>query len=191
MWSWIFHHGGTTIPRQRAATPYIDELVCTTLADIPPTDDTSVTVLSLGLDARPLRPGRGIDHSGLAIADTALAACAGCVLYGVFTTPGSEPEPKAAPSADVTYEVTGSGTVDISYRALGTAGNPDRTGVRLPWKKTVGVPIGKDPIVSITLDGKGGQARCALAIRSKLVQSATALGEFGRATCTGGRPGMP
>ncbi|MEU0399808.1 hypothetical protein ABZ318_06090 [Streptomyces sp. NPDC006197] len=35
-----------------------------------------------------------------------------------------------------------------------------------------------------TLDGKGGQASCTLAIRDKHVQRATATGAFGRAPCT-------
>jgi hypothetical protein len=58
----------------------------------------------------------------------------------------------------------------------------------LPWRQTVDVPLGKDPIVSIVLGEKGGQARCALAIRGQHVQSATASGRFGRATCTGTLP---
>lgn len=48
------------------------------------------------------------------------------------------------------------------------------------------VPLGKSPTVNITLDKQGGQASCALAIRGKHVQRATAIGKFGRATCTGG-----
>ncbi|NNJ07592.1 hypothetical protein HHX38_26185 [Streptomyces sp. PKU-MA01144] len=112
-------------------------------------------------------------------------------MYGVFTTTESKPAPKAAPSAEVTYEVTGSGTVDISYRTLGASGADaaaTASKVRLPWKKTVDVPLGKEPVVSIVLDEQGGRARCALAIRGKHVQSSTAAGEFGRATCTGELP---
>ncbi|WP_234042320.1 hypothetical protein [Streptomyces marianii] len=56
------------------------------------------------------------------------------------------------------------------------------------WKKTADVPTGKDPVVAIVLDDKGGQAACTLAIRDKHVQRATAMGEFGRATCTGELP---
>jgi hypothetical protein len=140
-------------------------------------------------DSRPA--GRRSDRSVLVIAAAALAACAGLVLYGVLA-PENKPKPRAVPSAEVTYEVTGSGTVDISYRAPGTSGNPDKsataTGVQLPWKKTVRVPLGKDPIVSITLGEKGSRARCALAIRGKHVQSSTASGRFGRATCSGPLP---
>lgn len=137
--------------------------------------------------------GRHSDRSALVIAAAALAACAGFVLYGVLT-PGdqSEPESKAAPSAEVTYEVEGTGTVDISYRALGASGKPDEaataTKVQLPWKKSVKVPLGQEPNVSIVLGEKGGQARCALAIRGRHVQSATASGTFGRATCSGPLP---
>ncbi|MFD9971003.1 hypothetical protein ACFWZR_20330 [Streptomyces sp. NPDC059017] len=134
---------------------------------------------------------RRLDRSGLVIAGATAAACAGLVLYGVFSTTGSAPAPKATPSAEVTYEVTGSGTVDISYRALGASGADaaaTASGVRLPWQKTVDVPLGKDPVVSIVLDEQGGRARCALTIRGKHLQSSTASGEFGRATCTGELP---
>jgi hypothetical protein len=48
--------------------------------------------------------------------------------------------------------------------------------------------IRQDPVISITLDEHGGQARCALAVRDRHVQSATAAGEFGRATCAGALP---
>ncbi|MFJ6574252.1 hypothetical protein ACIQNU_43380 [Streptomyces sp. NPDC091292] len=50
------------------------------------------------------------------------------------------------------------------------------------------VPLGQDPIVSIVLSQEGGQARCTLAVRGQHVQSATAAGTFGRATCTGRPP---
>ncbi|MEV0777223.1 hypothetical protein [Streptomyces sp. NPDC050428] len=59
------------------------------------------------------------------------------------------------------------------------------TGVRPPWKKTVRVPLGKNPTVKIVLDAKGGQAGCTLAVRGEHVQRATASGAYGRATCTG------
>ncbi|MFF4209591.1 hypothetical protein ACFYZE_09620 [Streptomyces sp. NPDC001796] len=42
-----------------------------------------------------------------------------------------------------------------------------------------------NPVVSVVLGEQGGQARCSLAIRGRHVQSATASGEFGRATCSG------
>ncbi|WP_307678919.1 hypothetical protein [Streptomyces sp. V4I2] len=51
------------------------------------------------------------------------------------------------------------------------------TGVRLPWEKSVKVTLGKEPFVSITLNEKGGQARCAPAIRGRHVQSTLAMGE--------------
>ncbi|MFD7442327.1 hypothetical protein [Streptomyces sp. NPDC059909] len=153
----------------------------------PVASDSRESAGESGTDAK----RRGPDRNGLVIAGATLAACAGLVVYGVINTPGSKPDAKAAPSAEVTYEVTGSGTVDISYRALGTSGTDaanTASGVRLPWKKTVDVPLGKDPVISIVLDEKGGQARCALAIRGRHVQSSTASGEFGRATCAGELP---
>lgn len=142
-------------------------------------------------DSKPA--GRHFDRSALVIAAAVVAACAGLVLYGVLATGGDpKSESKAAPSAEVTYEVEGTGTVDISYRGLDESGISDEaataTKVQLPWKKSVKVPLGKEPIVTIVLGEKGGQARCALAIRGLHVQSATASGAFGRATCSGPLP---
>lgn len=88
------------------------------------------------------------------------------------------------PTAAVTYEVTGEGTADIAYQGRSEAGSAtvDRA-VPLPWKKTVRVPLGRPPLVSITLGEKGGRASCSLAVRGKHVQTASAYGRFGRATC--------
>ncbi|MER6115196.1 hypothetical protein [Streptomyces sp. NPDC001743] len=97
-------------------------------------------------------------------------------------------EPKL-PTASVTYEVTGEGTADLTYQARSESGTAVvARRVSLPWKKAVRVPLGKPPIVTITLDAKGGQARCALAVRGRHVQTATAYGSYGRATCQGELP---
>lgn len=125
----------------------------------------------------------------LAIAAVLLLACGGLVGYGMLNTDEPQPTPRAVPTAEVTYEVTGEGTVEISYLARSESGTATvEKGVDLPWKKTVDVPVGKSPVVAIVLDDKGGQAACTLAIRGKHVQRASAIGEFGRATCTGELP---
>ncbi|MFF7776431.1 MmpS family transport accessory protein [Streptomyces tanashiensis] len=129
--------------------------------------------------------GASPDRRRLLIAGIALLACFGLVGYGILAT-DDQPQQHAVPPAEVTYEVTGTGTVEISYLARGEAGAATvESGVRLPWAKSVPMPLGKAPTVSITLDGKGGQASCTLAIRDKHIQRATAVGAFGRATCTG------
>ncbi|WP_228034704.1 hypothetical protein [Streptomyces spongiae] len=120
-------------------------------------------------------------------AGAVLAACGGLVLYGVLDSEGkdSAKEPRV-PTAEVTYEVTGTGAADITYQARGKTGKSITVdAAALPWRKTVEVPLGTEPLVSITLGEKGGQLRCALGIRGKHVQSATAAGKFGRATCSG------
>ncbi|QOV41500.1 hypothetical protein IM697_39545 [Streptomyces ferrugineus] len=125
-------------------------------------------------------------------AGAVLAACGGFVLYGVLD-PGEDDEKPAdrTPTAAVTYEVTGEGTADITYQARSASGEAVIVkAATLPWRKTVDVPLGQDPTVSIVLGEKGGQARCTLALRGKHVQSATATGTFGRATCTGALPGQ-
>lgn len=136
----------------------------------------------------------GGDRSTLAIAGVALAACLGLVLFGVLGGLGNsggedDKAERDVPTAAVTYEVTGEGRVQVSYLARSEEGKATvEKDVELPWKKNVEVPLGKAPVVSIVLDGKGGQARCALAVKGRHVQSATASGTYGRATCMGELP---
>ncbi|MBB4981520.1 hypothetical protein [Streptomyces nymphaeiformis] len=124
------------------------------------------------------------DRRRLLIAGITLLACLGLVGYGILDT-DDQPKPRATPTAEVTYEVTGTGTVEISYLARSEAGTATVEKITLPWTKSVQVPLGKAPTIAVTLDEKGGQASCALSIGGKHVQRATAMGEFGRATCTG------
>jgi len=137
------------------------------------------------------RRTRRPDRAGMFIAGAVLAACAGLVLYGVLGTGDDNSTAKQrTPTAPVTYEVTGAGTADIIYQARSETGQATVVkAATLPWRATVEVPLGQDPIVGIVLDEQGGQARCALAIRGQHIQSATAAGEFGRATCAGHLPG--
>ncbi|MFD7303811.1 hypothetical protein ACFV83_23260 [Streptomyces pharetrae] len=136
-------------------------------------------------------PSRRPDRSGLFIAGGILAACAALVGYGIMAGNGGDddkPERKV-PTAAVTYEVTGSGTVDITYQARSESGKAVVVeAATLPWRKTVAVPLGRQAVVSITLGEQGGEARCAVAVRGRHVQGATAAGEFGRATCSGALP---
>lgn len=125
------------------------------------------------------------DRRGLTIAAAVLLACGGLVGYGVLNTE-EKPKPRAVPTAEVTYEVTGTGTVDIEYLGEGDPGRATvEKAVTLPWKKTAAVPVGSAPRIGIVLDGKGGEAGCTLAIRGKHVQRATASGTYGRTTCSG------
>ncbi|MGW8668952.1 hypothetical protein [Streptomyces niveus] len=128
------------------------------------------------------------NRAGIAIAAAVLLACGGLVGYGILNTE-EKPKPRAVPTAEVTYEVTGEGTVEISYLARSESGDATtESGVQLPWKKTVRVPLGKDPTVAIVLGEEGGQAACTLALHGTHVQRATASGTYGRATCNGQLP---
>ncbi|MGW0565573.1 MmpS family transport accessory protein [Streptomyces sp. NPDC003016] len=152
-----------------------------------PKNSTEITEIAGSVEGSTGKP-KSADWRAIAIALALLLACGGLVGYGILDTPDA-PKPRAVPTADVTYEVTGKGTADISYLARNEAGEATVvSGVKLPWSKSVQVPIGKAPTVYITLDQKGGQASCTLAIRGKHVQRATATGKFGRATCTGELP---
>jgi hypothetical protein len=130
------------------------------------------------------------DRAGLITAAVALAACGGLVLYGVLSGGEEKKQPeRKVPTASVTYEVTGTGTADITYQARSESGKATVVkGAGLPWRKTVPVPLGRSPVVSIVLGEQGGQARCAVAVQGRHLQSATASGGFGRATCTGTLP---
>lgn len=136
---------------------------------------------------------RRADRSVLIAAGAALAACAGLVAYGVVDTGESDGRPeRRTPTASVTYEVSGQGTADITFQARSEAGKATVVkAAALPWRKTVDVPLGQAPNVSITLGENGGRARCTLAISGRYVQSATASGTFGRATCAGVLPTTP
>ncbi|WP_432071976.1 hypothetical protein [Streptomyces wuyuanensis] len=117
-----------------------------------------------------------------------LLASGGLVGYGVLNAK-VQPKPRAVPTAEVTYEVTGTGTAEVAYLARSGYGTATvEKGVTLPWKKSVEVPLGKAPSVAVVLDEKGGRASCTLAVRGQHVQRATAMGEFGRATCSGELP---
>jgi hypothetical protein len=92
-------------------------------------------------------------------------------------------------SASVTYEVTGEGTADLTYQAQDASGKAVTVhGAALPWRKTVRVPLGRAPVVTVALDAEGGRASCQLAVRGKHVQTSTAYGTYGRATCQGELP---
>jgi hypothetical protein len=131
----------------------------------------------------------GGGRAGVVIAAVLLLACGGLVSYGVLNTEDSPKPSPATPAAEVTYEVTGAGPVEISYLARSEDGAATVVrGAELPWKKTVRVPLGEAPAVAVVLGEKGGRAACTLAIRGKHVQRATAMGEFGRATCAGELP---
>jgi hypothetical protein len=141
-------------------------------------------------DATGKEEPRGGDRSAFVVGGVALAACLGLVLFGVLSGLGEEDKPQRhVPTAAVTYEVSGEGRVEVSYLARSEEGRATvEKDVELPWKKTVQVPLGKPPTVNIVLDGKGGRARCSLAVRGRHVQSATASGAYGRATCAGELP---
>ncbi|WP_327365988.1 hypothetical protein [Streptomyces sp. NBC_01217] len=131
----------------------------------------------------------GSGRAGVIAAAVALALCGGgFALYGILGGDDEKPR-RSVPTASVTYEVTGEGRVDLSYQGASENGRARTvSGARLPWRTTVQIPLGQDPVVSITLGEHGSRATCTLAISGRHVQSATADGGFGRATCSGTLP---
>ncbi|MEV7195919.1 hypothetical protein AB0N81_29540 [Streptomyces sp. NPDC093510] len=131
----------------------------------------------------------------VAVGGVLFGICAGFVVYGVVGG-DDEPERRSVPSVSVTYRVTGTGTADVSYLSANTEGSTAvetgvETAVELPWRKTVRVPLGKDPAVSVRLGEQGGEASCTLSLRGEHQQRATASGAGGRATCTAELPAEP
>lgn len=165
----------------------VSEMTAEPTSDIAETPQTPPT--------QPASPGRSgsrhPDRVGLLIAAAALAACTGLVLYGILSTGNSDDQAQQphTPTAPVSYEVTGTGTADLTYQAHNETGKATVVqDAHLPWHTTVDVPLGQDPTISIVLDQHGGTARCTLAIHGKHIQSATATGTYGRATCSATLP---
>ncbi|MEU2231098.1 MmpS family transport accessory protein [Streptomyces vietnamensis] len=133
---------------------------------------------------------------GIAAAAVLLLAIGGFGAYRMLGSEGPAAPGHGAPArtvaaADVTYEVLGEGTADISYRGPDDDRATVVTNATLPWKKTVSVPVGAAPIVHVTLGEKGGTASCTLAVRGRHIQRATATGAFGRTTCGGETSAAP
>ncbi|WP_405690393.1 MmpS family transport accessory protein [Streptomyces sp. NBC_00057] len=150
------------------------------------TDTADATSGASPAEHRSEDPGTG-RRTFIGAAITLLLA-AGVVTYGFLAT-SDEPKPKPVPTASVTYEVRGSGTVQIDFIAHDKQTKSlTLSGSELPWRKNVEVGLGTEPTIRIVLDGKGGDAGCAVAVRGKHVQRSTAAGPYGRATCSAPLP---
>lgn len=123
-----------------------------------------------------------------AVVGALLLVTGGLVGYGLLDSGDDRPAGRAVPTSEVTYEVLGSGSADITFLGDGEAARAGKAEVAraasLPWSRTVRVARDKQPIVSITLGEKGGRATCKLSVGGKHVQLAMASGAFGRATCS-------
>ncbi|MFE0172670.1 hypothetical protein ACFWZ2_10165 [Streptomyces sp. NPDC059002] len=141
-------------------------------------------------------PESALDHKTVGEISDRRVVSVGALLFGICAAfvgyaflGDDEPEQRPVPTASVTYRITGTGAADITYLARSAKGAATvEAGVELPWKKTVRVPLGKDPAVSIQLGKRGGEASCALSVRGEHQQRATAFGAYGRATCTAELP---
>ncbi|MFJ2743378.1 hypothetical protein ACIO3O_27420 [Streptomyces sp. NPDC087440] len=134
--------------------------------------------------------GRAGRRSRFLVGGALLLIAAGAVSALYALTSPNAPAAPPVPTAAVTYSVTGDGTADITYLATSAEGTATtEKGVTLPWKKTVRVPLGKEPVVKVQLPKTGGTATCALAVREQHQQRATASGAYGRTTCVGAVPG--
>ncbi|MFD9073409.1 hypothetical protein [Streptomyces lasiicapitis] len=158
----------------------------------------SETVVELTEEEKAQLVGEVPDRRVVTTGAVLLVICAAFVVRGMFGDgnggntgggPHSEDIARSRPPvAAVTYEITGTGSADISYLTRNERGRGGRpaveAGVRLPWRKTVFVPAGERPVVSVRLDEGGGEARCALAVGGKHRHRDVTAGAFGRATCS-------
>ncbi|MGP3982053.1 hypothetical protein [Streptomyces sp. KR80] len=142
---------------------------------------------SLGEAPEPDVPPRTRSHVLLVRVGAPLAALAAAgAAWVAFSGPEDSDKPKV-PTYAVVYTVSGSGTADITYATGGGLDGKggEVTAVELPWTKKVPLPQdGTQPHVSVVLGAKGGTAQCTLTIKGRHVQRSTAMGKFGRATCS-------
>ncbi|MEO3764606.1 hypothetical protein [Streptomyces sp. B5E4] len=121
-----------------------------------------------------------------ALTATGLAAAA-LLGYTLTRDDDAPPEQRPAPTAPVTYTVDGQGTAQITYVARSTTGTTVQEAA-LPWRKSVRVPLGQTPTITLVLPDDGSEATCTLAIRGNHTQRSTATGPHGRATCSAELP---
>lgn len=163
------------------------------------TSELSEPVVELTEEEKARLVGEVPDHRVVLIGALLLALCAAFVVRAVFwdanTGDGGGDDRSRdiawgrPPVTAVTYEITGRGRADISYLARGErVGDGPRPAVeadvRLPWRRTVFVPPGERPVVSVRLGERGGEARCVLAVSGKHRHRDATTGAFGRATCS-------
>ncbi|MQY15176.1 hypothetical protein SRB5_53540 [Streptomyces sp. RB5] len=133
---------------------------------------------------------RALGRRSKILASVLMAALAGLGLYGLLSPDEpAAPDKPPVPTAAVTYTVNGTGTAQIAYQnpTAGRAATVIRS-TSLPWTKTIRVPLGHNPRVSVILGDDGGTATCTLTIRSRPVQTSTTNGPNGRAHCTAPLP---
>lgn len=104
-------------------------------------------------------------------------ALVGTVIYAADKELNSE--------ISITYEVTGSGTADISYDH-GNANSSRVEDTRLPWTKDVQINgVLKWTSITVSLDSTGGSATCRIKKGSKVIAEDSATGAYGIASCFG------
>ncbi|MEU3601267.1 hypothetical protein ABZ714_21490 [Streptomyces sp. NPDC006798] len=121
----------------------------------------------------------------------ALALVCAAAAFGVYVSSGDDgsgddPPAQAVPTVAVTYEVTGDGPAEITFRPAG--GTAPATVVRdaaLPWRTSIRLPVGTPPTVSVVLGDRGTTATCTVTVGGEHVQRAVAMGRYGRTTCGG------
>jgi hypothetical protein len=124
----------------------------------------------------------------IALTSLAAAAAAALAITLAFTlnSSGTSSHAASAPperTVPVTYDVTGTGTAQITYAGHGASA--ETVTVHLPWHQSAELAAGHGPAtISIVLGQSGGRATCALTIHGTPVQHATAYGSYGRATCS-------
>lgn len=94
----------------------------------------------------------------------------------------------AASGHQVALTVEGHGVASLTWSGAAAGTAPRAT---LPWHLTV--PSGSasgEVRLTVELDGRGGQATCAIVVDGRRLVSSLASGAYGRAVCTASRPSV-
>jgi hypothetical protein len=128
---------------------------------------------------------KGLAITGLVVSIVGLAAT---ILWtAVIKTANDEITEEANREAVIVYEITGDATnVDVTYSVFSddNMSTKDETVATLPWTKEVRTKgYVKEGQLIVTTGEAGGSVTCKVTVDGKVVDTATATGQFELATC--------
>lgn len=118
---------------------------------------------------------------GLAVVALAVVAV-GCAPAG---TTGSTQAASVTTQA-ITYTVEGKSASNITYTTDGAGSSEQQSDVKLPFTKTVNVPVGFAFVSLMAQNGGGGQIKCKITkADGTVLKEATSNGQYAIASCSG------
>lgn len=108
---------------------------------------------------------------------------------GPVVVPGNGPAsatPTGTGGHHVHYEVTGSGTGDVTYSTDANGSSSQANGAALPWTQDVQISSFFAPLyVSAQHSSGSGDVACQITVDGKVVSSNHASGQYAIASCSG------